>query len=194
MPAVISKYAAKYNIQKEYVTRGVVGFAVVLYGLKLGYPYLQSLCKHPSTVVVTHENGTIIDNNNRETKENALQKKTRKKPDGSNLQSTTASVAQRIGVNVKFLIQLRKLVRLMVPGFWTPECGVLILHTIALFTRTFLSIYVASMEGHIVKHIVRKDVYNFSIMLLKWLGVAIPATFINSMIRYLEQKLALAFR
>jgi ATP-binding cassette subfamily D (ALD) protein 2 len=50
------------------------------------------------------------------------------------------------------------------------------------------------MEGQIVKYIVRKDVKNFAIMLLKWLAVAVPATFINSMIRYLENKLALAFR
>jgi ATP-binding cassette subfamily D (ALD) protein 2 len=98
------------------------------------------------------------------------------------------------GINKEFIIQLQKLVKLMVPGIWTKEIGLLSMHTLALATRTFLSIYVASMEGQIVKYIVRKDVKNFALMLLKWLGVAVPATFINSVIRYLENKLALAFR
>ncbi|CAH1391092.1 unnamed protein product [Nezara viridula] len=57
-----------------------------------------------------------------------------------------------------------------------------------------MSIYVATMEGRMVKYIVQRDVRNFAFMLLKWLGVALPATFLNSLIRYLECKIALAFR
>merc|ERR1719228_3292923 len=45
-----------------------------------------------------------------------------------------------------------------------------------------------------VKHIVRKDVRSFALLLATWFGVAIPATFINSLIRFLESKLAWAFR
>ena len=45
-----------------------------------------------------------------------------------------------------------------------------------------------------VKYIVKKDVTNFALMMLRWFGVAIPATFINSLIRFLESKLALSFR
>lgn len=99
-----------------------------------------------------------------------------------------------IGLNRDFAVQLSKLFRIMVPRFWCSEIGLLGVHTLCLVSRTFLSIYVASMEGAIVKFIVRKDVKNFLIMLLKWFGIAIPATFVNSMIRYLECKLALAFR
>ena len=45
-----------------------------------------------------------------------------------------------------------------------------------------------------VKYIVKKDVTNFALMMLRWFGVAMPATFINSLIRYLESQLALMFR
>lgn len=98
------------------------------------------------------------------------------------------------GVNKEFLLQLQKLVKIMIPGAWSTEGALLAIHTLTLITRTFMSIYVATMEGKMVKFIVQRDIRNFSIMLLKWLGVALPATFLNSMIRYLENKLALQFR
>lgn len=102
--------------------------------------------------------------------------------------------ANHIGLNREFLIQLRQLFHIMVPRLWCREMGLLGVHTLCLVSRTFLSIYVAAMEGALVKFIVRKDVKNFLIMLLKWFGIAIPATFVNSMIRFLECKLALSFR
>lgn len=99
-----------------------------------------------------------------------------------------------IGLNKEFVMQLKQLILIMIPNLVCREIGLLSVHTLCLISRTFLSIYVASMEGAIVKYIVRKDIKNFLIMLMKWFGIAIPATFINSMIRYLECKLALAFR
>lgn len=99
-----------------------------------------------------------------------------------------------IGLNMRFVRQIRHLMGIMIPGVCSREIQLLAVHTMCLISRTFLSIYVASMEGALVKYIVRKDVRNFLLMLLKWFGIAIPATFINSMIRYLENRLALSFR
>ncbi|XP_022217371.1 ATP-binding cassette sub-family D member isoform X2 [Drosophila obscura] len=98
------------------------------------------------------------------------------------------------GLNKEFLKQLGMLVKIMIPNSLCYETGLLSIHTFCLISRTFLSIYVAALEGALVKFIVRKDVKQFSLVLLKWFGIAIPATFVNSMIRFLESKLALAFR
>lgn len=203
MPSVISKYldtvSSNYNLKKEHFTRGVVAGVVFLYCVKIGYPYVHSLCnqnkknvpnKKPCSSEDTEKNGKPS-NYQLEGKPSRNISRSRNK----NLQRLIERIAKRIPIiNPAFLFQLYRLGKLMVPGICTAEAGLLFIHTLALATRTFLSIYVASMEGQIVKYIVRQDVTQFALMLLKWLGVAVPATFINSVIRYLENKIALAFR
>ena len=99
-----------------------------------------------------------------------------------------------IAVNRAFYLQLKSLVKILIPGVFTKEFGLLTLHTLSLFSRTFLSIYVATLDGKIVKTIVKKDVLRFIFQISIWLGIAIPATFVNSLIRFLESQLALALR
>uniref|UniRef100_A0A8B9SY69 ATP binding cassette subfamily D member 2 n=1 Tax=Anas platyrhynchos TaxID=8839 RepID=A0A8B9SY69_ANAPL len=97
-------------------------------------------------------------------------------------------------VNAEFFRQLLELRKLFFPKLVSAELGLLCLHSVALVSRTFLSIYVAALDGKIVKSIVEKEPRSFVVKLVKWLMIAIPATFVNSTIRYLECKLALAFR
>jgi ATP-binding cassette subfamily D (ALD) protein 2 len=96
--------------------------------------------------------------------------------------------------NLEFLRQFFKLLKILIPRFWCKEFGLLALHSACLVIRTFLSIYIATLDGRLVKTVVERDFTKFILRLLQWLGMALPATFTNSMLRYLESKLALAFR
>ncbi|XP_070115581.1 ATP-binding cassette sub-family D member 2-like [Equus caballus] len=94
------------------------------------------------------------------------------------------------GVNADFFKQLLELRKILFPKLVATETGWLCLHSVALISRTFLSIYVAGLDGQIVKSIVEKKPRAFIIILIKWLMIAIPAASVNSVIRYLECKLA----
>ncbi|KPP71816.1 ATP-binding cassette sub-family D member 2-like, partial [Scleropages formosus] len=114
-------------------------------------------------------------------------------PAGDSSDSSSSSRAPP-GANAEFLRQIVQLARILFPRLISKELGLLSLHSVALVSRTFLSIYVAGLDGKIVKTIVEKRPRSFAVELVKWLLIAIPATFVNSVIRYLEGQLALALR
>lgn len=111
-------------------------------------------------------------------------------------QMATTSLSKRkpTAFDKEFLEQTVRLLRICIPRFWSKEVGLLCLHSTCLVARTFLSVYVATLDGVVIKTIVQKNVRKFILHLIKWILLAVPATFINSMIRFLESKIALAFR
>jgi len=104
------------------------------------------------------------------------------------------ALKKRVKLDKAFFRQLRQLIAIVLPGIRSKEFLLLSLHIGFLISRTFLSIYVATLDGEIVKSLVDRNGKGFLKSMVKWLSVAIPATYVNSMIRYLESKLSIAFR
>ncbi|XP_029659561.1 ATP-binding cassette sub-family D member [Formica exsecta] len=195
MSSVFSKLidgaSARYGVRQKTLTRGVAGTAAALYLLKLTYPHIlacfkssirkrgQDQCHSKGS----NENGTVLRSGN-------------DPPDKERTTGSGNGEKQRssVGLDRDFLRQLIMLLRIMVPGWRSREMGLLACATLTLLARTFLSVYVAELEGQIVKRIVLRDVRGFGLMLGRWFAIALPATFVNSAIRYLECRLALSFR
>jgi ATP-binding cassette subfamily D (ALD) protein 2 len=107
---------------------------------------------------------------------------------------TLPAKKHRVAVDKEFLRRLRVLIPIVLPKLWSKPFLLLSLHSMFLVARTFMSIYVANLDGVLTRSIVEKNGVDFGWAMAKWLGIAIPATYINSLLRYLESKLSLAFR
>lgn len=84
--------------------------------------------------------------------------------------------------------RLQRLMLILIPTWRSKEFGILTLHTFFLVFRTALSVYLAYVDGHIVGHLVNKDAKEFGRSILWWLVIAVPATYTNAMIKFLESK------
>lgn len=218
----LKDFSEKKDIPFYYFTRGISAAIFAAYFYHVGSPFVRHQLGNLSTKFKTFQNQISECDGEKENMEmerklmnDLFEKKIKKLPENGKDDYTDFGIKskgeladhlanvlckfffwfQRVtGINVSFIIQMIKLIRIMVPGFKTIEVLLLILHTSSLMARTFLSIYVAKLEGTVVKYIVKRDTVNFTAQLTKWILIAIPCTFTNSLIRFLECQLALAFR
>jgi ATP-binding cassette, subfamily D (ALD), peroxisomal long-chain fatty acid import protein len=101
---------------------------------------------------------------------------------------------KRVEINREFFKNLLRLLKIVIPGVKSKETRLLLSHTVFLFLRTLLSLYVASLDGRVVSALVKGRGRNFLLGLVWWMMVAVPATFTNSMLQYHQTKLALQYR
>ncbi|XP_050302373.1 ATP-binding cassette sub-family D member [Anthonomus grandis grandis] len=203
MPSVVSKFLEKseqtFVKNQSLLSSVVIGAALATYAYKVGYPLVESLIHKPNKED-SNLNNNLVKNGVSKPQQNGFSKKqngvvqTHGDPKIESAITKRKLISGIPNFNLAFIFQFIKLVRIMIPSPFCTETALLSGHTMFLLLRTFLSIYVANLEGAIVKFIVKKDPNNFIKQLMKWFAVAIPATFINSMIRYLESRIALSFR
>lgn len=115
-------------------------------------------------------------------------------------------------VDAIFYQRLGVILRIVIPSMHSKEALLLFMHSSLLIFRTAISLYVAALDGkyvfqtnqhvfrviydphRIVASLVRGQSLQFLLNIIRWLLVAIPATWTNSWLSYVQNKLALAYR
>ncbi|KAL3172695.1 hypothetical protein MRX96_012747 [Rhipicephalus microplus] len=177
---LIEKFSESHGVPRERITRGIAAGIFAAYVIRVGYPLLSNVAeslKKKARAAQDRISTTSPEKTTARLEVVGLDSVTdlalaavtpaagAVKPDNARgAAGTLAALRAFPAFNKTFLLQLFKLIRIMIPG------------------------------GQVVKFIVRKDMTRFALQLSKWLLVAIPATFVNSLIRFLESQLALAFR
>lgn len=89
---------------------------------------------------------------------------------------------KKVELNREFFRALLRLLKIVVPGWRSKEARLLISHSFFLVVRTLISVKVASMDGAIVKSLVKGNGKEFLKSIVWWMIIAVPATFTNSMV------------
>ncbi|KAH6657736.1 ABC transporter transmembrane region 2-domain-containing protein [Truncatella angustata] len=107
---------------------------------------------------------------------------------------TVPSAQTKPGLNLAFLHQFLSLMSIMIPRWSSKEAGLLVSHGVFLMLRTYLSLVVARLDGEIVRDLVAGNGKQFLWGIAKWCGLGGFAAYTNSMIKFLESKVSIAFR
>ena len=89
---------------------------------------------------------------------------------------------KKVELNREFFRALLRLLKILVPGWKSKEARLLASHSFFLVLRTLISVKVASMDGAIVKSLVKGNGKEFLKRIVWWMLIAVPATFTNSMV------------
>ncbi|KAH0011356.1 ABC transporter transmembrane region 2, partial [Aureobasidium melanogenum] len=98
------------------------------------------------------------------------------------------------GLNLAFLHQFLSLMNILIPRWGSKETGLLFSHGVFLLLRTYLSLVVARLDGEIVRDLVAGKGKPFLWGITKWCTIGALASYTNSMIKFLQSKVSIAFR
>ncbi|KAL6713811.1 ATP-binding cassette long-chain fatty acid transporter pxa1 [Lecanora helva] len=98
------------------------------------------------------------------------------------------------GLNIAFIHQFLSLLSIMIPHWNSKESGLLFSQGLFLLLRTYLSLVVTRLDGEIVRDLVAGNGRSFLWGIVKWCGVGGFASYTNAAIKFLQSKVAIAFR
>lgn len=100
----------------------------------------------------------------------------------------------KTGVNSLFMKQFSAIWSIVVPRLRSKSTALLLVHAVFLAARTYLSLLVAKLDGRIVRDLIAGNGKEFLRGLAYWFVLAVPASYTNAMIKFLQAKISIEFR
>jgi len=97
-------------------------------------------------------------------------------------------------VDNQFFDTIKELIGIVVPNRNCKETKYLIILTLLLILRTYMSIWLAEINGKLVKSIIGKDFKKFLLKIFNLMLFSIPSSAVNSGLDYFNKLLAISFR
>lgn len=97
-------------------------------------------------------------------------------------------------VDFDFLHNFSKLVKIAIPNPASKLTLEMMLMMASLVARTFLSIHIATVNGGLVRSVIDRNLKGFALKILRMCIIALPASFLNSYIGYLNNSIAFQIR
>ena len=107
---------------------------------------------------------------------------------------SAAPTEGKVGINRRFARQFDGIWAIIVPRFGCKETAFLFAHLTLLMARTYLSLLVARLDGAIVRDLVSANGKGFLKGIGLWFVLAVPASYTNSMIKFIQSKISISFR
>eukprot|EP01088_Endostelium_zonatum_P010665 TRINITY_DN241_c0_g2_i1.p1 TRINITY_DN241_c0_g2~~TRINITY_DN241_c0_g2_i1.p1 ORF type:complete len:688 (+),score=142.14 TRINITY_DN241_c0_g2_i1:94-2157(+) len=105
-----------------------------------------------------------------------------------------ASAESRVAVDVVFFNRLWRLLKIIVPGFLTPETGYIILVAATLVLRTYCDVWMLKNGTAIERTIIERNYAGFIVVISKFIFMFFPLAAINNLLRYGLDEMSLRFR
>ena len=93
-----------------------------------------------------------------------------------------------------FIKKIRELIKIVVPSWNSKESKYIVLLTLMLILRTQMSIWLADVNGMIVKAIIERDFKKFCSRIFGLMLFAVPSSAVNSAMDYFTKLLSVSFR
>jgi ATP-binding cassette, subfamily D (ALD), peroxisomal long-chain fatty acid import protein len=93
-----------------------------------------------------------------------------------------------------FQKDMRYLLKICFPKWNCSEALRVYVFCAILLSRSMLSLLTAEVDGYLVKQLINREKRSIGIGIGLWLGIALPSSFINALIKYLQSTIALKLR
>ena len=101
---------------------------------------------------------------------------------------------KKVGVGSEFYKQIIRLLKICVPGWFSPEAGYLTLVAATLVARTLCDLWMININTTLERTIITRDAKAFGYHIVQFIVSVLPIAMVNNLMKYGLEELSMRFR